>query len=104
MGYSFHLHFFKVDLEFSNTYKVIYVQDLSRIFLEVVSSTLNLIADFFCGLPSLSLYKAFNLVFIEMTLFWYSYLIAFTWCLDGINAKQTQLAQKGLTGNTAHLA
>lgn len=43
--------------------------DLSRIFLEVVSSTLNLIADFFCGLPSLSLYKAFNLVFIEMTLF-----------------------------------
>ena len=41
MGHSFHLHFFKVDLEFSNTYKVIYVQDLSRIFLEVVSSTLN---------------------------------------------------------------
>ena len=61
-----------MDLEFSNTCRVIYVQDLSRVFTAfiVVSPTSNSTADFFRGLPSLSLYEALNLVFTEMALSW----------------------------------
>lgn len=70
------------------------------VFYNSLSHT-NSTAAVFRGLPLLGFYKAFDLVFTETTL-WHSYLIAFTWYLDIINAEEMHLVQKGFRRNTAY--